>query len=117
MSIATTCAVYRLSDGLIINCIVAEPSDPAPEGCGLAEIMNGQVCDIGWYCVDGVFHGPKKYAMCEDGTGAVVSFLSLSYVSPVPTAPTGYLILEVLPETACGIGWTWDGQKFNPPVG
>ena len=44
----TTCAVCRLSDGLVINIIVAQPSDPAPDGCQLVEIMTGQTCDIGW---------------------------------------------------------------------
>jgi hypothetical protein len=31
----TTCAVCQLTDGLIINVIVAEPTDPAPEGTQL----------------------------------------------------------------------------------
>lgn len=31
----TTCAVCQLSDGLVINLIVAEPTDPAPSGCQL----------------------------------------------------------------------------------
>lgn len=31
----TTCAVCQLSDGLIINIIVAEPTDPPPLDCQL----------------------------------------------------------------------------------
>lgn len=45
----TRCAVCQLSDGLVVNIIIAVPSDPAPEGCQLVEIMNDQPCDIGWY--------------------------------------------------------------------
>lgn len=45
----TTCAVCRLSDGLVMNIIIANPSDPAPDGCQLVEVMTGQPCNIGWY--------------------------------------------------------------------
>jgi hypothetical protein len=31
----TICAVCQLTDGLIVNIIVAEPTDPAPDGCQL----------------------------------------------------------------------------------
>lgn len=112
----TTCAVVRLSDGLVINAIVAAPSDPAPDGCQLIEIMTGQMCDIGWYYANGVFNGPRTYAMCRADNGEVVSFFSASYVSPIPAAPDGYIGVEVLPEVPCGIGWTWDGAKFNSPI-
>jgi len=43
------CAVCQLSDGLIINIIIALPSDPAPEECQLIEVMADQLCGIGWY--------------------------------------------------------------------
>ena len=52
-SMETRCAVCQLSDGLVVNIIVAALSDLAPDGCKLVEIMNEQVCDIGWY-YDGV---------------------------------------------------------------
>lgn len=113
----TTCAVCRLSDGLVLNLIMASPSDPAPDGCQLVEIMTGQLCDIGWYYANGVFNGPRTYAMCSAATNEVVSFFSASYVSPIPTAPDGYYGVEVLSSMTCGIGWTWDGTAFNPPVG
>lgn len=47
--IPTRCAVYSLADGEVVNIIVALPSDPAPDGCQLVEIMNDQPCNIGWY--------------------------------------------------------------------
>lgn len=25
-------------------------------------------------------------------------------------------VIEVSPDSPVGIGWTWDGQNFNPPV-
>lgn len=112
----TTCAVVRLSDGLIINIIVAAPSDPAPDGCQLVEVMTGQPCDIGWYYANSVFNGPRTYAMCRTDNGEVVSFFTASYVSPVPTAPDGYIGVEVPSGEYCTVGWTWDGEKFNSPV-
>lgn len=47
--IETRRAVCQLSDGLVINIIIAVPSDLPPQDCQLVEIMNGQMCDIGWY--------------------------------------------------------------------
>lgn len=115
MSIETTCAVCRLSDGLIINMIVATPSDLAPDGCQLVEVMNGQICDIGWYYVEGDFHGPTIYAMCNSSTNEIVSFFSASYISPEPVSPEGYFIIKIVKDMDYGIGWTWDGTKFNLP--
>lgn len=48
-SIEATCAVVQLSDGLVVNIVVAQPYDEPPIGCELIEIMAGQSCDIGWY--------------------------------------------------------------------
>ena len=114
--IETTCAVCRLSDGLVINIIMASPYDPPPDGCQLVEIMAGQACDIGWYYANDTFNGPHTYAMCSTATSEVVAFYSASYVSPVPAAPDGYFGVEVLPGVGCGIGWTWDGAQFVAPV-
>ena len=47
-NIPTRCAVCQVSDGLAVNLIVASPSDLAPDGCMLVEIMNDQPFDIGW---------------------------------------------------------------------
>ena len=58
-SIETTCAVCRLSDGLVMNTIIALPSDPAPDGCQLVEIMTGQACNIGWVWDSNTFVEPS----------------------------------------------------------
>lgn len=47
--IPTRCAVCQLSDGLVVNIIIALPSDLPPDGCQLVEIMNDQPCDFGWF--------------------------------------------------------------------
>lgn len=114
--VETTYAVVRLSDGLILNLVVSTSSEGAPNGCKLVETMNGQECGIGWYYADGAFHGPRTFAICASDTNAIVSFFSASYVSPIPLAPDGYYGVEVLPDMECGIGWTWDGNKFNEPA-
>jgi hypothetical protein len=46
--IPTKCAVVRLSDGLVLNTIIATPSDVPPDECQLIEVMNGQRCGIGF---------------------------------------------------------------------
>lgn len=58
----TRCAVCQLSDGLVVNIIIAVPSDPAPIGCQLVEIMNDQPCDIGWYWTGAEFIPPEPVA-------------------------------------------------------
>jgi hypothetical protein len=55
--ISTKCAVCQLSDGLVINVIMAIPSDLAPDGCQLVEVMADQSCDMGWHW-DGVLFLP-----------------------------------------------------------
>lgn len=47
----TICAVCRLDNGLVINLIVAEPTDPAPYGCQLIEVIENPekpTCGIAW---------------------------------------------------------------------
>jgi hypothetical protein len=56
--VSTNCAVCQLFDGLVINIIVALPSDPAQDGCQLIEIMAGQECGIGWYWDGQTFFPP-----------------------------------------------------------
>jgi hypothetical protein len=48
-----------VTTGEVVNLIIASPSDLAPEGCQLIEVMNGQPCDIGWYW-DGVDFTPPQ---------------------------------------------------------
>lgn len=48
----TTSAICQLSDGLVINIIIAEPTDPCPyPDCQLIEIpdVGGNNAQIGWY--------------------------------------------------------------------
>lgn len=43
----STCAVCQLSDGLVINLIIAEPTDPCPvEGCQLVLVPEGLPVDL-----------------------------------------------------------------------
>lgn len=56
----TRCAVCQLVDGLVINIIMASPSDPAPDDCQLIEIMNDQPCNIGWYWDGTTFVDPNS---------------------------------------------------------
>ena len=54
----TRCAVCQLSDGLVINIIIADPSDSPPDGTQLVEVMNEQPCDIGWFWTGTEFTPP-----------------------------------------------------------
>ena len=48
----SVCAVCQLTDGLVINIIVADPSDPTPDpACQLIATpdQNGHDAQIGWY--------------------------------------------------------------------
>lgn len=47
------CAVCQLTDGLVVNVVMADPTDLAPDACQLVEILDGVMCDIGW-TYDGV---------------------------------------------------------------
>ena len=42
------CAVVQDSDNVVVNIIVADPTDPAPIGCFLVGLADGQYCGIGW---------------------------------------------------------------------
>lgn len=57
--IETRCAVCRLDDGLVVNIIIAHPSELAPDGCQLVEIMNEQFCNTGWYYDNLTFIDPN----------------------------------------------------------
>lgn len=56
----TRCAVCQLSDGLVINTIMAIPTDLPPLDCQLIEIQYGQFCDIGWYYNGTTFVPPPE---------------------------------------------------------
>lgn len=55
-------AVVRIDDNIVINMIVAEPSDPAYEGTYFVEILDGVMCDIGWLWNGSVFIDPNPPA-------------------------------------------------------
>jgi hypothetical protein len=59
VQVGTRCAVVETATGLVVNIIIALPSDPAPNGCHLVEVMNGQPCDMGWLFEDGGFTDPN----------------------------------------------------------
>ena len=112
----TTCAVYRLSDGLILNTIIAAPSDPAPAGCGLAEIMAGQKVEQGQYYVGGVFRAPVEYAVVNNATGLVVARYVRAYGGPALPGVKGHSAVMLTPAFDGSFGKTWDGKTFAPPV-
>jgi hypothetical protein len=53
------CAVVQLDDGLVINIIVAQPSNEPQIGCKLIEIASGEPCDIGWIWNGSTFVNPS----------------------------------------------------------
>ena len=57
----TTCAVCQLSDGLVINIIVADPTDPAPLDCQLVitPTAGGSYANIGFYWNGSQFINPN----------------------------------------------------------
>ena len=43
------CAVCELSNGLVVNIIMADPNvDPAPDGSQLIGLTDDEPCDISW---------------------------------------------------------------------
>lgn len=52
------CAVVQLLDGLVINIIVAMPSNEPQISCELIEIASGEPCNIGWYWTGSAFIDP-----------------------------------------------------------
>lgn len=58
-SIDARCAVVQLGDGLVINIIVAQPSDEPQIGCELIEIASGEPCNIGWFWNGSMFVDPS----------------------------------------------------------
>jgi hypothetical protein len=43
------CAVVQNSDNLVVNIIIADPSDPPQDGCFLIDIDSKPYVDIGWF--------------------------------------------------------------------
>lgn len=57
--VPTRCAVCDLTTDEVVNIIIALPSDIAPDDCQLIEVMNGQLCDIGWFWAGVEFTPPE----------------------------------------------------------
>lgn len=55
----TNCAVVQLSDNIVVNRIVAEPTDLAPEGTQLIQ-CDDMLCDIGWTWTGNEFTPPTE---------------------------------------------------------
>jgi len=60
------CAVCQLIDGLVINIIVADPTDPPYDGTQLIEIFDGVMCDIGWVWDGTQFVNPNPDPLPSD---------------------------------------------------
>lgn len=54
------CAVVRSSDNMVINTIIALPTDPAPEGCYLVEMSENSYGGIGWTWDGTYFIAPEE---------------------------------------------------------
>lgn len=52
------CAVID-TNGVVVNIIMAEPSDLAPLGCFLVAIPDAAFCDIGWVWDGTAFVNPN----------------------------------------------------------
>lgn len=52
-------AVVQISDNVVINKIVAEPTAPAYDGTYFVEILDGVMCDMGWIWDGSVFINPN----------------------------------------------------------
>jgi hypothetical protein len=51
-------AVVQLSNGEVINVIIAEPIDPPPDGCELIGLPDDSTVSIGWYWDGTEFYNP-----------------------------------------------------------
>ena len=86
------CAVVQ--DGVVVNMIVADGGDPAPDGCDLAEVVrqvDGKevraACNIGWQIADVALPEPLVEPVVELASGPVIAPTEDSLL-PGPSAPT-----------------------------
>lgn len=59
-----------------------------------------------------------KYAQIVDNIVTLIILVDPAYKEARPGRYPGQWIklqLESGEEMPCGIGWTWDGEQFNPP--
>lgn len=53
------CAVVLISTGEVVNIIVADPNDPAPDDCELIALPDNSPVSIGWYWNGTEFYNPN----------------------------------------------------------
>jgi len=58
-------AVVRLEDDVVVNVIVAPPTEPAQDGCYLVDISDGKFCNIGWVWNGTEFYDPNPQPFPE----------------------------------------------------
>jgi hypothetical protein len=58
----SVCAVVRNEDNVVINKIIAEPTDLPQDGCYLVLIPEGSMCDMGWVWDGSNFVDPNASA-------------------------------------------------------
>jgi len=58
-------AVVRLEDNVVVNIIVAPPTEPAQNGCYLVDVSDGKFCDIGWVWNGTEFYNPNPQPFPE----------------------------------------------------
>lgn len=59
-----------------------------------------------------------KYAQVEGGLVTRIALVDPAYFASRPDRYPGQWICLRLAsgeDLSCGIGWTWDGEQFNPP--
>ena len=59
--------MVRLLDGIVVNIIIAMPSDEPQIDCELIEIASGQPCDIGWTWNGSMFVDPFPPSLDIEG--------------------------------------------------
>lgn len=53
------CAVCRIADNVVVSIIMAQPSDPAQDGCFHVGLLDDQLCDHGWIYDGTGFYNPN----------------------------------------------------------
>ena len=66
-------AVVRLEDNVVVNIIVAPPTEPAQLGCYLVDVSDGKFCNIGWVWNGTEFYDPDPQPFPEPVQGEIVS--------------------------------------------
>lgn len=73
-------AVVRSEDNVVINVIVAPPTEPAQDGCYLVDVSDGKFCDIGWVWNGTSFYDPDPKPAPNNEPEDYVDFIDTVYV-------------------------------------